>query len=201
MYVQKPPTRHIPGIISYMDYFSSKKSAILIFCCVPAGMGLLAFFLNSIYNRVWNLFFLTNIVFIFFAMSGSAVLLSLFYYSKKSPIIGPPPKGWALQLNAFLCLIIGGSYLIGITISIFLRSIAFQEVFFMLGTIVSYIIAYVIYFSFTTAGKYGNLILALIQPLVGIVLYSVLTGQSSIIFFLESDYFFYRMCYYFCHPL
>ena len=67
---------------------------------------------------------------------------------------------------------------------------AFQEIFLMLGTILTFTIAFVIYFSFTTVGKYGNIFLSLIQPILAIVLYSIFSVQFNIIFFSRAIIFF-----------
>jgi hypothetical protein len=85
---------------------------------------------------------------------GAGIALSIFYYSKRAPILASPPKGWGIQMNAFITGIIGLSLIIGQIITIFLRNVTFQEVFFILGTILAYIISYVLHFSFTTVGYY-----------------------------------------------
>jgi len=114
--------------------------------------------------------------------------------------VGSPPKGWAIQMNSFFSIIIGGSLLIGQILVIFTRNITFQEVFFILGTIVSYTLAFVIHFSFTTVGKYGNIILALAQPVSGIILYSIFTAQLSFIFFIRAIIFFCSCAFIFAIP-
>jgi putative membrane protein len=113
-------------------------------------------------------------------ISGISSLYTFLVYSKKAPILGLPPKGWGLQLNSFFTLIIGVSFLIGQLLTIIFGHIAFQELFFILGTILAYIMAYTIYFSFTTLNWRGFLILALVQPVVAIILYSFWVGQVSI---------------------
>ena len=182
MYSQKQPSRQIPGVISYMDLVSTKKLAYSIFFSLPVIIGLLSMILNTISTGVLNFVYLFVNILIFFTISGSGAILSLFLYSKNAPILASPKNGgWGLQMNSFLSGIIGISLLIGQILVIFLRNNTFRDVLFMLGTIVVYIISYVIYFSFTTAGKYGNLVLALIQPVVGILLYGLLTAQFSIV--------------------
>ncbi|MBY9004740.1 MAG: DUF2070 family protein [Candidatus Lokiarchaeota archaeon] len=201
MYSQKQPSRQIPGVISYMDFFSTKKLAYSVFFSMPVGIGILSMILNAFHTGVWNFIYLFVNISIFFTISGSGAILSLFFYAKKAPILGPPNKGgWGLQMNSFISGIIGISLLIGQVLAIFLRNNNFQDVLFMLGTVVVYIIAYVIYFSFTTAGKYGNLVLALIQPIVGIILYGILTTQISIIFFIRAIIFFCLCAFIFAVP-
>ena len=190
MFAQKPPSRQIPGILSYMEYFSSKKAAYSIYFSTIGTFSFLSFILNAIYTDIWNFIFFILVIMMFLMISGSGIILTRFYYSKRAPILVGPPNGWVIQLNAFLSAIIGISLLIGQIVVIFLRNIAFQEVFFILGTIVTYIIGFVIYYSFTTVGTYGNLILALTQPVVGIFLYSIFTAQISYLFFIKAIIFF-----------
>lgn len=200
MFSQKPPSRQIPGIISYMDFFSTKRLAFALFITIPALIGFLSMVLNLFYTGILNIFYFLILFIMFLITSGIGAFISIFFYSKKAPIVGPPPKGWAFQMNSFFSLIIGGSFLIGQILVIFVRNITFQEVFFILGTIVSYILAYVIYFSFTTVGKYGNLILSLSQPVIVILLYSIFTAQLSITFFIRAIVFFCSCAFIFALP-
>jgi predicted neutral ceramidase superfamily lipid hydrolase len=190
MYRQQPPTRSVPGIISYMSLFSTKKAAYTILISIPLIIAIISFILNSLFTSIWNFFHLFNAIILFYIMMGGGVLLSRFHYAKKSPILELPPHGWSIQLNAFFTAIIGISLLIGQIITIFLSNIAFQEVFFILGTIISYIIAYVIFFSFTTVGKYGNFILALAQPFTAIIFFSIFAAQRPLDFFIKATLFF-----------
>ncbi len=200
MYAQQPPTRHIPGIISYMNYFASKKSAYVLFFSVPAVLSVLSFILNSLYTNIWNLFYLSNVLLTFYFASGGGIIISIFIYSKRAPLLARPPKGWSFQMNAFFTGIMGLSLLIGQTITIFLRNITFQEVFLILGTIISYIFAYVVYFSFTTVGKYGNFILAFVQPVIAITLYSIFASQLKFLFFIRAILFFTICAFIFAIP-
>ncbi|MFX1527312.1 MAG: DUF2070 family protein [Promethearchaeota archaeon] len=190
MVTEKAPSRQIPGIISYMDFFSSKRLAISLFFIIPILIGIISFILNSIFTGIWNFYYFFFVIFIFLTISGIGVLVTVFYYSKRSPILKLPPNGWALQVNAFLGGILGISFLIGAILALFLNNVTFLEMFFILGAVISYIIGYVIYYSFTTIGKYGNLILALVQPIIGIILYSFLAAQVSWTFFLRAIIFF-----------
>ncbi len=200
MFTQKPPSRQIPGILSYMEYFSSKKAAYSIYFTIIGTIGFLSFIFNTITSDIWNFLYFFLVIAMFLIISGSGIIISIFYYSKRAPILSAPPNGWAIQLNAFLSAIIGISFIIGQGLVIFLRNIAFQEVFFILGTIVTYIIGFVIYYSFTTAGTYGNLILALTQPVVGILLYSIFTAQISFLFLIKAIIFFCSCAFIFAIP-
>ena len=190
MYAQQPPTRHIPGILSYVDFFSTKKSAFVLFFSLPGIISVLSFILNSLYTNIWNFFYLSNVLLTIYSTSGGGVLVSILFFSKRSPLLKLPPEGWALQMNSLFTGVMGLSLLIGQTITIFLRNAAFQEVFLILGTIISFIITYVVYFSFTTVGKYGNFILAVLQPAIIITFYSIFASQLPFFFFLRAILFF-----------
>ncbi len=190
MYSQQPPSRHIPGILSYVDYFSTKKSAYVLFFSLPGIISFFSFVLNSLYTNIWNFFYLSNVLITIYSTSAGGVIISILFFSKKSPLLSTPPKGWALQMNSLFTGLMGLSLLIGQTITIFLRNAAFQEVFLILGTIISFIITYVVYFSFTTVGKYGNFILAFIQPAIEITFYSIFASQLPFLFFIRAMLFF-----------
>ena len=200
MYSQKPSSRQIPGIISYMDLFATKKLAISVFFSTPGLIAILSMLLNAIFTGVWNFIYLFVIFSTFMTISGLGAVLTIYYYAKKSPILGAPPKGWGLQMNAFFSGIMGISLLIGQLLTIILRLTTFQDALFMLGTVITYIIGYVIYFSFTTVGTYGTFILSLVQPITGIVLYGVLTAQISILFFIRAIIFFCSCAFIFAIP-
>ncbi|MHA1439428.1 MAG: DUF2070 family protein [Promethearchaeota archaeon] len=194
MYSQQQSSRQAPGIFSYMELFSSKLLAYSLFFGVPFATAIFSTIFNAILFNNWNLtsnfWHFIEIFIIFMAISGGSVLFTLIFYSRKAPILGPPPKGWTIQLNSFFCAIIAGSFLIGNVITVLLKNQAFQEIFFIMGTILSYIIAFTIYFSFTTVGRPGYLYCALVQPVIGIVLYSLWTAQFSLDFFIKAIIFF-----------
>ena len=193
MFVQKQPSRKAPGIFSYIELFSSKFWTYAIFFSMPFLIGFFSMIFQAFYYGTWSLIrmlrYFIQIYGIFMCTSLIGVLITL-AYSKKAPILKAPPKGWAFQLNAIFNTIIGGSFLFGQLLVIIFKNITFQEVFFMLGIIISYILAFVIYYSFTTAGKYGNFILALTQPMIAISLYSIYTAQISLLFFIRAILFF-----------
>ncbi|MFX1420190.1 MAG: DUF2070 family protein, partial [Promethearchaeota archaeon] len=133
------------------------------------------------YIRFTSLFLLSSIF-------GS--LISVLFYSKKSPLLSLPPKGWSIQMSAFFSVVIEITLILGQLVAIILNNIEYQEVFLILGAILSYIIAFVIHFSFTTVGKLGNLILSLVQPVTVIILYSLYIGQFTIEFLIRAMIFF-----------
>jgi predicted neutral ceramidase superfamily lipid hydrolase len=183
-----------------MDLFSTQKLAYSIFFTTPGLIALLSMMLNAIFTGIWNFIYLFVTFSSFLTITGLGAILAIYYYSKKAPILGRPPKGWALQMNAFITGIMGISLLIGQILTIVLRLTTFQDALFMLGTVIAYIIAYVIYFSFTTVGTYGTLILSLIQPITGIFLYGFLTAQISILFFIRAVIFFCSCAFIFAIP-
>ncbi len=200
MFVQKQPTRQVPGIFNYMEFFSSKLLAYSLFIGAPCFIGLISMVFSAIFRGMWDFFFFIQISGIFLGTSVISVFISVVFYSKRAPILRLPKKGWSIQLNAFVNMAIGASYLFGQIVAIYFRRITFQEVFFMLGTVLAYILAFVIYFSFTTVGRPGYLILALIQPVVAIILYSIYTAQVSFIFFIRAMIFFCTCAFIFAIP-
>ncbi|MHA1805206.1 MAG: DUF2070 family protein [Promethearchaeota archaeon] len=190
MIKKAPISRQLPGIISYMQAFSSKKLAYLIFFGSPLFISLISTTLNYALIQEFHIDFFFEIFMMTFLPSFTGVLLTSVFFIKKAPILRFPPKGWTIQLNTFIISILGGSYLVGQFISIYFNNAAFQEVFLILGTILAYILAFVIYFSFTTVEKNGYLFLSLAQPVTFIILYGVFTEQVSISFFIKAIIFF-----------
>jgi putative membrane protein len=192
-------SRKIPGIISYVDLFSSKILAYATFFAVPLVMGLATFLYRLIFVGQIEIDRFFQIFLIFLTTSLSGTILALLY-SKKAPILKGPPNGWAIQLNTLVTFIIGGSYLFGGFIAEIYKNYTFKEVFFILGTIIAYIISFVIYFSFTTVGRPGYILLSLTQPVTGIILYSFYTEQVSILFFIKAILFFCTCAFLFAIP-
>ncbi len=194
MYLSKTtrPTRQIPGIISYMEFFSSKRLAYSIFFGTPITLGFISLLLN--YFLTWrplDFFHFFRFVFLFLMSSGFGSLFTILIYSKKAPILKSPPAGWSIQMNAFFSAIIQVTFIFGQMVAILLNDIKLQEVFLIMGTILSYIVAFIIYFSFSTIGRPGYLILALVQPVATIILYSLYTFQFfDILFFIKALLFF-----------
>lgn len=204
MYSQKPPTRQAPGIFDYMWLFSTRRLAYTIFFGTPLAIALLSVLFHALFMETFifieALTYFIEIFGIFFLINVLGTFLTVFLYRKKAPVIAAPPKGWGFQMNTFFCAVIGGSFLIGQILTIFLGNITFQEVFFILGTILSYIFAFTVYFSFTTVEKPGYLILALVQPVAAIILYSIWTAQISFIFFIRAILFFCSCAFIFAFP-
>ncbi|MFW9987335.1 MAG: DUF2070 family protein, partial [Candidatus Odinarchaeota archaeon] len=202
MIIRKKPSRQIPGIITYMEYFSSKRLAYSLFFITPIIFGfislLLHYFIGSSFFEFFHFF---RFIFLFLITSGFGSLSAILFYSNRAPILKPPPMGWSIQINVFFSAVIQVTYMLGQILAIFLNDIQLQEVFLILGTILSYIVAFVIYFSFTTVGRPGYLILSLIQPITTIILYSILMFQVfDILFFVKALLFFVGCALLFAYP-
>ncbi len=187
MLVKEKKSRQIPGIITYLELFSSRKSAYSIFFGIPIALGLLSMLLHFFFLKSFlDLLHFFRFIFLFLLTSGFGTLFSIGFYSKKSPLLKAPPTGWSIQMNAFFNGIIEITFILGQIVAILVNNITMQEVFLILGSIISYIVAFVIYFSFTTVGRSGNIILALIQPFTVIITYSLYTGQFNLDFFIRA---------------
>ncbi|GAG81647.1 unnamed protein product, partial [marine sediment metagenome] len=90
------------------------------------------------------------------------------FISKKAPILRPPPNGWSVQMNVYFSSVIAVTFIFGQIVASLLNNIWYQEVFLILGTIIAYAVAFIIYFSFTTVGRRGYLFLSLAQPVTTI---------------------------------
>jgi predicted neutral ceramidase superfamily lipid hydrolase len=190
MFIKKQTSRQIPGIISYMEIFQSRKLAYSTFFGIPIGLGLISLMLHNILIDDVDILHFFRFVGLFWLISGIGASFSMIFYSKKAPILRAPPNGWSVQINVYCSVVIELTYLIGQIVAIILQNIWYQEVFLIMGTIISYIVAFVIYFSFTTVGRPGYLILSLLQPIIAIILYSLYTGQFDSDFFMRAIIFF-----------
>ena len=200
MDIKKRVSRQVPGIISYLELFSSKKLAVSIFFAVPFLLGLLSLFLNFVWIGYLDVFHLIRFLLLFLLTSGVGSLFSLLFYSKKAPILKTPPTGWSIQMNVFFSMIMELTFIFGQLVAIILKDIKLTEVFLILGTVISYIVAFVIYFSFTTAGRSGNIILSLVQPVTAIIIYSLYTGRFQLDFFVRAMVFFVVSALFFAIP-
>jgi predicted neutral ceramidase superfamily lipid hydrolase len=200
MIIKKRASRQVPGIISYLELFSSKKLALSIFFGIPFLLGLLSLFLNYIWRGYLDFFDFFLFFFLFLLTSGIGSVFSILFYSKRAPILRAPPTGWSIQMNVFFSVIMELTYIFGQLVSIVLRPLDLREHFLMLGTILTYIVAFVIYFSFTTAGRSGNIILSLVQPVIAILIFSLYTGQFQIVFFVRAMVFFVVSAIFFAIP-
>ncbi|MFX1374857.1 MAG: DUF2070 family protein [Promethearchaeota archaeon] len=190
MLIKKKTSRQFPGIISYLEFFQSRKLAYTSFFCTPIILGLLSLILHYFLINEWDFLHFFRFVGLFLLIPGLAVGISMLFYIKKAPILRAPPSGWSIQMNVYFSGVIEIAFISGQIIAILLDNIWYQEMFLILGTIVSYIVAFVIYFSFTTVGRPGYLFLSLVQPIAAIILYSLYIGQFDSDFFIKAIIFF-----------
>ena len=190
MYIKKESSRQIPGIISYLELFSSKKLAYSTFFGIPIILGFISLTLHTLLRGSLDILHYFRFVGLFLFISGLGTFFSLAFYSKKVPILRVPPNGWAVQMNIYFSTVIAVTFLIGQIFAIALQSIWYQEVFLIMGALISYVVAFVIFFSFTTVGRGGYMLLSLVQPVASIVLYSIFTGQFDTDFFIRAIIFF-----------
>ena len=200
MYIKKQTSRQIPGIISYMEFFQSRKLAYSTFLGTPIVFGLLSLILNYILINNLDFLHFFRFVGLFLLLSGLGASFSMLFYSKKAPILRAPPNGWSIQMNVCFSAVIEVTFIFGQIVAIFLQNIWYQEVFFIMGSIISYIVAFVIFFSFTTVGLPGYLILSFLQPITAILLYSLYTGQFDSDFFVRAMIFFIACAMLFAFP-
>ncbi|MBY8986115.1 MAG: DUF2070 family protein [Candidatus Lokiarchaeota archaeon] len=190
MYIKKQSSRQIPGIISYLELFSSKKLAYSVFFGTPVLFGIISLLIHTFLIGYLEIYHFFRFVALFLLISGSSTLFSIIFFSKKAPILRSPPKGWSVQMNVYFSAVIELTFIFGQIIAILLNNIVYQEVFLILGTIIAYAIAFIIYFSFTTVGRRGYLFLSLAQPVTTIVLYALYSGQFNTDFFIRALIFF-----------
>ncbi|MFW9881622.1 MAG: DUF2070 family protein [Candidatus Thorarchaeota archaeon] len=190
MYIKKQPSRQIPGIISYMEFFQSRKLAYSTFIGAPIVIGVISLILNNVLINDLDFLHFFRFIGLFWLISGLGAGFSMLFYSRKAPILRAPPNGWSIQMNIYFSAVIEVTFIFGQIFAILLQNIWYQEVFFIMGTVISYIVSFVIYFSFTTVGRPGYLILSLLQPVSAIMLYSLYTGQFDSDFFVRAIIFF-----------
>ncbi|MBD3198217.1 MAG: DUF2070 family protein [Candidatus Lokiarchaeota archaeon] len=197
------PSRKVPFFFSFLNLLTNKMFIYFSFFFIPIMIALVSSLLNQIYFNILSISVAIYIfleIFIIFISSTLLGSIAALLFSYKAPILKKPPNGWAIQFNTIITFIIGITYLIGHIISIVLRNLTFREVFIMLGVILGYIVAFVIYFSFTTVKWIGYLTLSLIQPITVIILYSFFTAQFSLDFFIKSIIFFASCAFIFAIP-
>ena len=114
MFIKKQTSRQIPGIISYMELFQSRKLAYSTFLGIPIVIGLLSLILNNILIEDLDFLHFFRFVGLFWLISGLGASFSMLFYSKKAPILRAPPNGWSIQMNVYFSAVIEITFLIGI---------------------------------------------------------------------------------------
>ena len=137
MFIKKQPRRQIPGIISYMEFFQSRKLAYSTFLGTPIVFGLLSLILNYILINNLDFLHFFRFVGLFLLLSGLGASFSMLFYSKKAPILRAPPNGWSIQMNVYFSAVIEVTFIFGQIVAILLQNVWYQEVFFIMGSIIS----------------------------------------------------------------
>lgn len=187
MYTQGKPTRNSPGIFAILIRFTRKREAALLAVPLPLVIGFASTVLH--WFKVggplnWLLFWRDFLLFGSLMLAGTGACL---LFRKRARIFTPTIS---LLMNGYFTFFYALCYEGGHFLLIFYVNPAILEVFFILGAILAYIIAFVIYFSFTTVGRPWYVFLALVQPALGIFLYSFMTSQVSVVFYVKNMLFF-----------
>ena len=132
MILEKKPSRLIPGILTYLSFFSSKKLAYSIFLGTPIVIGVISTFLHTLLIGRIDFFHFFQFTLLFLMTSGCGVGVTILFYSKRSPILQGPPNGWAVQTNVFFTAPMELTLLFGQLLAILFNNITFQEVFFII---------------------------------------------------------------------
>ncbi len=181
-------TRKSAGFFRFLDFFQSTPFLILLFIGLTFGVGFIAMLLNINENAGvwdWKLFLRDVAIFSIILSSGIAACV---LFREKTPFFN---FRMATLMNSFGTGMFAFSYLLGNFIDYFLNEGQhFVETFFMIGSLISYIVLFVIFFSFTSIGQPWYILLALVQPSVGILIYSFFSAQLTFIFLTKAVIFF-----------
>lgn len=192
-------SRKSAGIFGYLNFFQSTAFQVLLFLGLPLCVGLFVMCYHGLRHHGWDWMYLwrDGLTFMTITMCGT---ISCYLLRKKTPLFNIK---MAFLINAYGTGMFAISYMLGFVVTYLLErlyavvGIGFVEIFFMIGALISYIVLFVVYFSFTNVGPPWYILLALIQPVVGIILYSffeqqfsLFSSQINIIFFLKAMIFF-----------
>ncbi|GAB4330917.1 MAG: hypothetical protein Kow0069_38530 [Promethearchaeota archaeon] len=199
MYRQGKPTRNSPGLLALLLRLTRKREAALLAVPLPFLVGMASVLLYSwdLHDPrpyYWPLFWRDTGTFGLILVAGVASLLP--FRSRAKFFTGPI----VVLLNAYILFFFALCYEGGHFLLVFFDNPAILEVMFLLGAILSYVIAFVVYFSFTTVGRPWYVLLALVQPGVGISLYSLYTQQVTLAFLVRTATFFCASAVFFAVP-
>jgi predicted neutral ceramidase superfamily lipid hydrolase len=179
-------SRKSPGIFGYIYTFQSIKFLVPLFFGLPLGTGIMIMFLNFLETGALNLMLVVREAFLFSICTISGTL-ACYILRDRTPLF---TIRISYLINAYGTGMFAASYIFGYFLSFFLESHQFREIFFIMGALVAYIVLFVVYFSFTRVGPPWYIILALIQPVMGILMYSFISEQVELVFFLKAVVFF-----------
>ncbi len=182
-------SRKSPGIFALFNVFTTPKIIIGLFIISPLLVGLVSGSAGIVRGILSNEFIGFNYelmirdTFIFYVIIGCGVIACLIFHKvPKVPILN---FKISMLINIYGAAFFALSYFFGRGLKFLLDITAFVEMFFILGALLSYITIFTILFSFTTVETPLNIFLALIEPIVGILLFSIFTqDESTILFFL-----------------
>ena len=161
-------SRKSPGIFGYFHLFQTWPFLLVFMVGFPVGLGGAITFLHWIPTKQieYMLFVREMLTFATITWSGT---LGCLLFQKRVPLFN---FRLAYLINAYGAIMFAASYFLGHCLNIFFGYSTFIEIFFILGALISYIVLFVVYFSFTPVGNPWHIFLALIQPTVGILIYS-----------------------------
>ena len=188
MYDVQKNSRRSPGFFSLFNLFTNKIVITALMIIFPLLIGLIATLFNFIFKipRLFDFIYFSHITAIFYIILIAGVL-SCITFRNSVPILN---YKISILINIYGITFFAASYFFGQFLELYLDNITFIEMFFILGGLLSYIVQFVIYFSFTTIKTPLNIFLALIQPVFGIFFYSVFTESITIAFYLRAMVFF-----------
>ncbi len=180
----------------FLNFLSLKWLTVVGFLSFVFLLGLTSSILNFWLWGVFDFMILLRDFLIFLTIAGLGIIAPLLF-RKRAPIF---TIIISIQMNFVFVFFFGASYLFGELLAVFTRNFTFIEVFFIMGAVLAYILAFIIYFSFTTVGRPWYLFLALTQPTAGIILYGIFTSQLNISFFINAAVFFCSSAFIFAIP-
>jgi predicted neutral ceramidase superfamily lipid hydrolase len=184
-YAEASVSRKSPGFFGYINTFQATPFLILLFFGFPLSIGLITTLFHWITEGSLNWMYLIrdSLTFGIIMVSGTVACL---FFKDRTPLYN---LKISFLINGFGAGMFAVSYLLGHILNIILPG-HFIEIFFMIGALVAYIVLFVIHFSFTRVGPPWYIFLALIEPVVGILVYSFISEQVTLIFFLKAMVFF-----------
>jgi predicted neutral ceramidase superfamily lipid hydrolase len=188
MYEQTKISRESPGIFGYFNIFTTKIVASILFAVAPLLVGIASGLLEFLFHDSTqiNFFLIIRDAVIFYVVVAMGVLGCLIFH-KKAPVLN---YRISILINIYGSFFFAISYFLGRFLEILFDNPTFVSLFFILGGLLSYIVQFVIYFSFTTVETPLNVFLALIQPVFGIFFFSIFTMVASFDFFFKAMVFF-----------
>ncbi len=181
-------SRKSAGFFRFLEFFKSTPFLILLFIGLTVGVGFISVIFNlknNDGNPNWDLLLRDVVIFGTILLSGT---FACYIFRDKTPFFAPR---MALLMNAFGTGMFALSYLAGSFLDYLLdEGQHFGETFFMFGALISYIVLFVIFFSFTRVGQPWYIFLALVQPSIGILIYSFYSAQLTIVFLTKAVIFF-----------